>query len=106
MTLTIAYFIWGSLATIGMLASAFVRWRSSSDETTGALWKGEAEAQKARADRLEDALNSLEKRVERIEQENETLRALHNYRDELSALRTGIDSVLASIACRVPEKVS
>lgn len=41
----------GFLLIVGLIAAAFAKWRSTTDETTAALWKGEAEAQKARADR-------------------------------------------------------
>lgn len=82
----VALWIWSCLATIGALASAFVRWRSSADETTGRLWKDEAEAWKAKAERLESMYTDLAKRVDNLESENRTLRALHDNREEMLAL--------------------
>lgn len=88
--LAIAGVIWGGLATIGALAAAVVRIRSDSDETTAALWKEEAEAWKARALRLDEAFTALEKRVDHLESENKMLRALHDNREEMNALRDAI----------------
>jgi len=42
----------------------------------GDIWKDEAEAQKARADRLESDFNDLRARVEKLESENAYLRDL------------------------------
>jgi hypothetical protein len=66
----------GALATVGALAAAYVRVRSSVDNQTAEIWKGEAEAQKARADRLEVALAELSERVARLEAENRHLSEL------------------------------
>jgi Fe-S cluster assembly scaffold protein SufB len=40
---------------------------------TGNVWREEAEAQKARADRLEDDLGEIKERLTRIEAENQRL---------------------------------
>lgn len=87
---TIAASIWAAIATIGAVAAAVIRWRSSADETTAELWKGEAEAYKAKAERLEAAFYALERRVEHLESENRALRALHDSREEMLALRIAI----------------
>jgi hypothetical protein len=73
---TYSGWIFGSFAGIGALAAAYVRIRSSVDDQTAAIWKGEAEAQKARADRLEAALKELTERVNRLEAENRHLTEL------------------------------
>lgn len=82
-------------AAVGIL---WARMRSSADETTAVLWRGEAEAQKARADRLEAALAALERRVDHLESENKTLRALHDGRDEMRLLRDEMRRGFAVIA--------
>lgn len=99
---TLAGFVWAGLATVAALAAAVARWRSSSDETTATLWKDEAAAWKAKAERLEKALEDLTKRVEHIEQENTVLRTLNSNTGEIVALRVtmneGFASILSAIA--------
>lgn len=88
-----------AVLTVGAAAGIlWARMRSSADETTAGLWRGEAEAQKARADRLEAALAALERRVDHLEAENKTLRALHSGRDEIQALRDEMRQGFAQIA--------
>lgn len=70
---TYAAWIFGALAAVSTVAAAYVLVRSSVDNQTAAIWKGEAEAQKARADRLEEELELLSARVTRLEQEREVL---------------------------------
>jgi predicted nucleic acid-binding Zn-ribbon protein len=101
MSLAVASAVWAAVATIGALGAAFVRWRSDSDETTALLWKEEAEAWKAKAERLESALASLEKRVDLLEQENHVLRAMHDSRDEMAALRTAVIEGFADLRALV-----
>lgn len=87
-----------SLAAIAALVGfVWARFRTSADETTSRVWKEEAEAQKARADRLEASLNSLAVRVERLEHENETLRDLATGKGELIALRADIGAGFARL---------
>jgi hypothetical protein len=71
-----AGWVFGSVAGVGALAAAWIRVRSSVDDQTAAIWKGEAEAQKARADRLEVALRELADRVARLEETNRHLSEL------------------------------
>ncbi|KUL42196.1 hypothetical protein [Streptomyces regalis] len=73
---TYAGWIFGSVAGVGALAAAYIRVRSSVDNQTAETWKGEAEAQKARADRLEAQLEELSGRVTRLEAENRHLSEL------------------------------
>ncbi|MFD6970133.1 hypothetical protein [Streptomyces sp. NPDC059949] len=74
--LGIAGWVFGALATFGAVGAAYVRVRSDTDNATAEIWKGEAEAQKARADRLEEQLKELTGRVSRLEAENRHLSEL------------------------------
>ncbi|MEV5080335.1 hypothetical protein AB0K74_16395 [Streptomyces sp. NPDC056159] len=74
--ISISGWVFGGLATLGALGAAYVRVRSSVDNATAEIWKGEAEAQKARADRLETQLDELTSRVARLEAENRHLSEL------------------------------
>ncbi|MCP9207801.1 hypothetical protein [Streptomyces sp. NEAU-Y11] len=78
----------GALATVGALAAAYVRVRSSVDNQTAEIWKGEAEAQKARADRLEAQLDELCGRVARLEAENRHLSELVTGQAAIAELRS------------------
>jgi TolA-binding protein len=78
----------GALATVGALAAAYVRVRSSVDNQTAEIWKGEAEAQKARADRLEAQLDELSGRVARLEAENRHLSELVTGQAAIAELRS------------------
>jgi TolA-binding protein len=78
----------GALATLGALAAAYVRVRSSVDNQTAEIWKGEAEAQKARADRLEAQLDELSGRVARLEAENRHLSELVTGQAAIAELRS------------------
>ncbi|MGW0920394.1 hypothetical protein ACWD3J_15415 [Streptomyces sp. NPDC002755] len=71
--LAIAGWAFGAIAALGALGAAYVRVRSDADNATAEIWKGEAEAQKARADRLETQLAELTSRVLRLESEREML---------------------------------
>jgi TolA-binding protein len=71
-----AGWVFGALATLGAVGAAYVRFRSDTDNATAEIWKGEAEAQKARADRLEEQLKELTGRVSRLEAENRHLSEL------------------------------
>lgn len=97
----VAAFVWAALATVGAFGAAFVRWRSSVDETTTAVWREEAEAYKAKAERLEVLIRDLARRVSHLEAENTTLRALHDSRAEVLSLREAVMPALAEIAARL-----
>lgn len=101
MDTNVAAFVWAAVATLGALSAAFVRWRSGADETTKDLWREEAEAWKAKAERLEILLGDLTRRVENLEAENQTLKALHDSRAEVLSLREAIMPVLADISARL-----
>lgn len=84
---SIAGWIFGGAAGLGALAAAFVRVKSSVDNQTAEIWKGEAEAQKARGDRLESALQELSDRVARLEAENRRLSELVTGQAAIAELR-------------------
>jgi len=77
-----------ALTAVGLLAAAYVRVRSSVDNQTAEIWKGEAEAQKARADRLEAQLDELTGRVARLETENRHLSELVTGQAAIAELRS------------------
>lgn len=58
------------------MASSLVVIRASRGARTAEVWRAEAEAQKARADRLADDLGEIKTRLARIEAENVRLREL------------------------------
>ncbi|MFI8237609.1 hypothetical protein ACIF83_10210 [Streptomyces sp. NPDC085866] len=84
----IAGWLFGGLASLAALGAAYVRVRSSVDDQTAQIWKGEAEAQKARADRLEAALSELADRVARLEAENRHLSELVTGTAAIAELKT------------------
>jgi cell shape-determining protein MreC len=101
--LGIAGWVFGALAAIGALASAYVKVRSSVDDTTANIWKGEAEAQKARAERLEMALSELSERVGRLEAENRRLAELVTGAAAIAELRALVIAQHEDIRSRLPE---
>jgi hypothetical protein len=89
------------LAALGGLAVLvgvlIARARTSADESTRDIWKGEAEAQKARGDRLESDIKALVIRVERVEHENTLLRELVTGRQEIADLTRTISAEFAEV---------
>ncbi|MFG3582556.1 hypothetical protein [Streptomyces sp. NPDC047990] len=67
MVLSNAISIGSSVVAAGAVLAA--SWRRS----TAAVWKEEAEAQKARADRLQNDMEEIKERLTRIEEENKRL---------------------------------
>ncbi|MFF4557159.1 hypothetical protein [Streptomyces sp. NPDC001422] len=61
------------LSLIGTFGAASVVAYATWRKGTSSVWKDEAEAQKARADRLEEHLNEINERLARIEKENQRL---------------------------------
>lgn len=67
--------LWGGvLGVVGLIAAGFVVWKNSARSSAINLWRGEAEAHEARADRLEEQLKELTERVSTLERENAMLR--------------------------------
>ncbi|MCC3773661.1 hypothetical protein [Streptomyces sp. UNOB3_S3] len=58
------------------MIGGYVVVKASKEAKTAEVWKDEAEAQKARADRLQEDLAEIKERLKRIEQENGRLIAL------------------------------
>lgn len=86
--LSYAGWLFGGLATLGAVTAAFVKVKSTVDNTTAEIWKGEAEAQKARADRLEVELTELSARVTRLEGERELLLSMATGQAAINELRS------------------
>lgn len=94
----------GIVALAAVVGLVIARIRTSADESTLAIWKGEAEAQKARGDRLETMVthlttraDSLTTRVEKVEHENAVLRELVTGRQEIAELARVVDARLGKI---------
>lgn len=66
----------GLLGLVGVVVAAFVVARSSATKAAAEAWRGEAEAQKARGDRLEEELLSIKARVTALELDNTRLKDL------------------------------
>ncbi|MGV9815472.1 hypothetical protein ACWDTQ_26620 [Streptomyces cellulosae] len=89
--LTIAGWTFAAIAALAAIGAAYVRVRSSVDNATAEIWKGEAEAQKARADRLEAELGMLSARVSRLESERELLLNMATGTAAIAELRAVVD---------------
>ncbi|MGW2539307.1 hypothetical protein ACWC5I_00145 [Kitasatospora sp. NPDC001574] len=81
--------IFGYAGTAASIVAAFVMMKAAWHINTAQIWKGEAEAQKTRADRLQDDLNEIKDRLTRIEAENRRLVELITTLDP-SRIRSGI----------------
>jgi predicted nuclease with TOPRIM domain len=58
---------------ISAVAAALIIVRAAWQTNTAKVWKEEAEAQRARADRLQNDMNEIKERLTRIEAENARL---------------------------------
>ncbi|QLE75903.1 hypothetical protein FGW37_05440 [Streptomyces rectiverticillatus] len=65
--------------------------RASKEAKTAEVWKGEAEAQKARADRLQEDLAEIKERLKRLEAEHARAIALLTALDPARILRPTTD---------------
>ncbi|MET8702743.1 hypothetical protein ABZW10_28370 [Kitasatospora sp. NPDC004723] len=81
--------IFGFAGTAASVVAALVMVRASWQMNSAQVWKGEAEAQKTRADRLQDDLNEIKDRLTRIEAENRRLVELITTLDP-SRIRSGL----------------
>ena len=88
----------GALALIGFVALAWAKFRTTSDETITKLLREERDAYRDKSERLEKALTALEQRVTSLENENRTLRALHDSREEMASLRRVMTDGFATLA--------
>ncbi|MFJ9771828.1 hypothetical protein ACIRVF_11340 [Kitasatospora sp. NPDC101157] len=81
--------IFGFAGTAASVVAAFVIVRAAWQIKTAEVWRGEAEAQKTRADRLQDDMNEIKDRLTRIEAENRRLVELITTLDP-SRIRSGL----------------
>ncbi|MGK5627011.1 hypothetical protein [Streptomyces sp. URMC 123] len=65
--------IFGLVGIAATIVGGFVVARAAKEAKTAEVWKSEAEAQKARGDRLQDDLTEIKDRLQRIEEENKRL---------------------------------
>ncbi|MFI6682555.1 hypothetical protein [Streptomyces sp. NPDC050485] len=63
----------GLVGIAATVLGGYVVLRATNEAKTSEVWKGEAEAQKARADRLQDDLTEIKQRLTSIERENQRL---------------------------------
>lgn len=93
----LAAWIWAALATLGALAAAWARIRAGNGETTVSVWRDEASAWRAKAERLEQAIAELTQRVDRLEAENRVLRTIADPRADMAALRSTLEHGFADL---------
>ncbi|MEU3436724.1 hypothetical protein [Streptomyces sp. NPDC006863] len=62
-----------AMGTLASLGAAIVVFFAAYRTSAAKVWREEAEAQKSRADRLEESLKEINSRLTRIEIENERL---------------------------------
>ncbi|GCD99872.1 hypothetical protein [Embleya hyalina] len=65
--------IFGYAGTLASVIAALVMVKAAWHINTAQVWRGEAEAQKTRADRLQEDMNEVKERLVRIERENARL---------------------------------
>ncbi|MFD7015884.1 hypothetical protein [Streptomyces sp. NPDC059928] len=63
----------GLVGIAATVLGGYVVLRATNEAKTAEVWRGEAEAQKARADRLQDDLTEIKQRLTSIERENQRL---------------------------------
>jgi len=81
--------------------------RSDAPAETARLWRENAEAERARAERLDAAVTELTRRVDRLEAENAALRSVVSADKAIADLSARLDAaraeILAAIAvARIP----
>ncbi|AYG80007.1 hypothetical protein DWB77_02127 [Streptomyces hundungensis] len=72
-TTTFILDLFGIAGILATVIGGFVVVRAAKEAKTAEVWKAEAEAQKARADRLQEDLTEIKDRLGRIEEENKRL---------------------------------
>lgn len=75
------------------MTSALVVIRAKAQTSAVEVWRGEAEAQKARADRLEASVDDLTARVSRLEVENKSLARLATGKRELAEIKDIVSEI-------------
>ncbi|WP_424214773.1 hypothetical protein ACN20G_23395 [Streptomyces sp. BI20] len=84
--------IFGMVGILATIMGGLVVIKASREAKTAEVWKAEAEAQKARADRLQGDLTEIKERLKRIEEENTRLVELLSNLDpqKLFAMKRGL----------------
>ncbi|MCM1967784.1 MULTISPECIES: hypothetical protein [unclassified Streptomyces] len=93
--MTITTLILNTFGLVGILSTVvggLVVVRATREARTAEVWKAEAEAQKARGDRLEADLSEIKERLKQIERKNQQLIQLLTAIDPaLVAQRSGLE---------------
>lgn len=106
------------IAVVGMaiaLAALFgvfvARYRTSKDDETLSIWRGEAEAWKEKAQRLETTLSAQQKsidlltdRINKVEHENEMLRELVTGRKAIEELHNEVSAGITELKTLIKER--
>jgi hypothetical protein len=101
--IAVAGYIVGSIGVVAAIAAAVAVFKSKVDERTLALWKENAEAEKARGDRMSDEIAALrndfatyrtetDAKIHRLEIENATLKELIPNKAAFESLVSRIES--------------
>ncbi|MGR6999948.1 hypothetical protein ACU686_20700 [Yinghuangia aomiensis] len=88
----------GGLGGVGVL---LVRSRTEVDAETARVWRENAEAERARAERLDAAVQELARRVDRLEAENAALRSVISADQAITDLAGRVDQARAEILAAV-----
>lgn len=95
----------GLLLTIAaLLGIFFVRFKNSADDERLAVWKGEAEAYKDKAERLEAEMKELTLRVTKCEHENELLREMVTGKKAIEDLRVDVNTGFSELKALLTER--
>lgn len=102
----------GTAVALAALFGVFVaKYRTSKDDETLNIWRGEAEAWKEKATRLETTLSAQQKsielltdRVNKVEHENEMLRELVTGQKRLEEIHTDLNTGLAELKTILVER--
>ncbi|MEU3351306.1 hypothetical protein [Streptomyces sp. NPDC037389] len=86
-TSTLILDLFGIVGILATVIGGYVVVKASKEAKTAEVWRDEAEAQKARADRLQEDLAEIKERLKRIEAENAHLIALLTALDPARILR-------------------
>lgn len=104
----------GTAVALAALFGVFVaKYRTSKDDETLSIWRGEAEAWKEKATRLEQTLTAQQKsidlltdRINKVEHENELLRELVTGEKAIKELQAEITAGFAAMEMLIKERVS
>lgn len=102
----------GTAVALAALFGVFVaKYRTSRDDETLSIWRGEAEAWKEKATRLEQTLTAQQKsielltqRINKVEHENETLRELITGQKAIEEMHIELTAGFAEIKTLIKER--